>query len=130
MADPIKTAQSILAQVSSANPRLPSDEDLGELARAYLALCPPPGTKPRLHTLGNVLVTAAAAADFRRVETVDGAEAARRELTETMLAAKEATGGSWIAHARASGLDITAKVSIEGRLAVVTHCHARPGRRR
>ena len=85
----------------------------------------------RLGDTGQVYVTAAAAmvyADELRMRP----EEARRELTELLLDAVPGAGGSgtieqWRYRRRSTGLDISARVTREGRLAVVVSVTVRSG---
>lgn len=79
--------------------------------------------RPTLAETGQVYVSLAAAREFARAEQItSGDEAARRELTELLLDAKESLTepGKWRARKRSSGMDVTARVVCEGRLLVVT----------
>ncbi|MEO7895895.1 MAG: hypothetical protein ABIR65_01230 [Pseudolysinimonas sp.] len=134
MSDPIKTSHAILTAVGQRDHELPVDEDLADLARAYVALVAPPSSKRKLSEVGAVYISEAAAAEFRAAEGHATVEAARRELTTIMLDAKEASDGSWQSRRRSTSLAVSARVAVEGRLAVVTHVHSRAltvhGRRR
>lgn len=75
--------------------------------------------KERLHTIGTVYVTLAAAEQYLRAcPRLSGVEAARRELTERMLDGHMVDDRK--ARARSQDVDITAIVVREGRLLVVT----------
>lgn len=130
MTTPDKTAARILQQQGYAAPRLPPIEDLAELARAYQRLAGRHADDAA--GIGQVYVTLAAArsylADMERLgDAPTGIEEARRELTELLL---DATTGplhglaagqpeAWRARSRTTGLDVSARVAREGRLAIV-----------
>lgn len=85
--------------------------------------------RPTLAETGAVYVTLSAA---RRFAELGGygpheIEAARRELTELLLDAKQSMTdpSRWRARKRSTDLDITAIVAREGRLLVVTAVNAR-----
>lgn len=123
MSDPIKTAQTILAEAGKQRmPRLDVDA-FAELARAYLAT-----RGDTLATVGQIYVTPTAAAAFAAVERIYSDEDARRELTELLIDAKQEEDETrWRMRVRSTGLDIQARVSREGRLLVVTHVNVRDG---
>ena len=82
-----------------------------------------PPTRPTLADTGQIYVSLAAAREFARAERItSGDEAARRELTELLLDAKQSTSepGKWRARKRSTGVDITCRIVCEGRLLVVT----------
>lgn len=85
--------------------------------------------RPTIADLGGcVYVTLAAARSFARAAGYNEheVEAARRELTELLLDARQSTDPSrWRMRRRATDLDITAIVAREGRLYVVTSVNAR-----
>lgn len=83
-----------------------------------------------LHQTGTVYVTAAAARTYGE-ETGLRPEEARRELTEYLLDATQTAPAqdgrpeAWRRRTRSSGVDVTARVSREGRLAVVVSVSVR-----
>lgn len=84
----------------------------------------------RLGETGQVHVTQAAT-DVYADYTQQGFEEARRELVTLLLGARRKgvtdTGAeNWRARSRPLGVDVTAHISREGPLAVVTHVHVRP----
>lgn len=89
-----------------------------------------PAQRPTLADLGGcVYVTLSAARSFARAGGYGEheLEAARRELTELLLDARQSTTdpSRWRMRRRATDLDITAIVAREGRLYVVTSVNAR-----
>lgn len=82
----------------------------------------------KLSELGQIYVTHAAAAKYAYLRDMLP-EAARRELTELLLDATVQQERSEPLHvrarSRATGLDVSATVTHEGRLLVVLSCHVR-----
>lgn len=123
MADPTRTARYLVAQSGYETPRVPSYDELLELARAHLATIAPGETLGRA---GQIVVSLAAAEQYADAEGIDGIEQARRELTELLIDARPTSEpGKWRARSRSTGLDITARVAAEGRLLIVTSVHVR-----
>lgn len=88
----------------------------------------PPPERPRLGAQGQIYVTLAAARQYLEAVDVPGdIETARRELTELMLDARQNPDdpGAYRARSHATGLDLSARVSVEGRLHVVVHVSVR-----
>jgi hypothetical protein len=84
--------------------------------------------KPRLSTEGQIYVTLAAAEQYlAQAGSLEGIESARRELTTLMLDAYRTDGDPDCCRYRNSsrGIDLTARVSKEGRLIVVISAHVR-----
>lgn len=134
MTDAEKIAQKILAELGKLRAgKLDRPErqsialaELEPLARDYLAAKGAGGA--RLMDAGPVYVSLAAAREYARAESiVSGDEAARRELTELLVDAKQSTTdlAQWRFRRRADGVDITARVAREGRLLVVTSISVR-----
>ncbi len=82
---------------------------------------------------GQILITQAAAREYAEARRV-GVEAARREITVLLAAARRTTAPrgdgrcdleGWRARSRPLGIDISAHVSREPGLAVVTHVGVR-----
>lgn len=75
-----------------------------------------------LAEIGQIYVSLAAAREFARAERITDGEAARRELTELLLDARQSPHDPslWRMRRRSTGLDISARIKIEGRLYVVT----------
>jgi hypothetical protein len=88
--------------------------------------------RERLGETGQVYVTYAAAATYA-AELGLRPEEARRELTELLLDATRPESSAWEAperwrrRSRSSGVDVTARVAREGRLAVVVSVSVRSG---
>jgi hypothetical protein len=86
--------------------------------------------RPRLGAQGQVYVTLAAAQSYADAERL-GIEEARRELTEYLLEATPSGDGTaghperWRFRRRSTGLDITARISREGKLLVVVAANVR-----
>lgn len=126
------TAQTILARLGELRAgKLPADRqtvpiaDLEALARDYLSRSGPAGTT--LGTTGSVYVTLAAAREFGAVERIHDDEAARRELTELLIDAKQSATDpdQWRTRKRSTGIDVSARVVREGRLMIVTSTSTR-----
>lgn len=86
-------------------------------------------TRNRLGETGQVYVTLAAAQTYAAQRGLQ-IEAARRELTEHLLDATAVSGGRddvelWRFRRSSSGVDISARIVREGRLAVVISVNAR-----
>lgn len=86
-------------------------------------------TGPLLCETGTVYVTLAAARSAL-AEWGGGEEHARRRLTEVLLDARAVdrtvSPEQWRARQRSTGVDVTARIVREGRLAVVVSCSVRP----
>lgn len=80
-----------------------------------------PNEEPREHLsdVANVYVTAAAAREFGASRGIPE-ETARRELTVLLLGAYKTSNGGWRRRIQSRRIDVTARVSFEGELAVVT----------
>lgn len=79
---------------------------------------------PTLGQRGQVFVSLTAAQQHAAARDLP-LETARRELTELLLDAREASDGSWRARKRSLDVDVSARVSQEGALLVVTYAHTR-----
>lgn len=125
-----KTVRYLRQQASRDAPRLPPFPEILELGEAYLAEVGD-GTEAAfrrtLGETGQVYVTLAASRAYGAIERL-GDEEARRELTEMLLDAKESetTPGQWRFRRRSEAIDITARVSKDNQLLVVTTVSVRP----
>lgn len=122
-----KTAERILAEHGQRRPtpRLPPIEDLADLARAYIKLAGEP--RETLADGETLYVSLEAAREYGAAERIHNDEVARRQLTDILIDASQAADDPtlWRARSRSSGLDISARVAIEGRLLVVTTVNVR-----
>jgi hypothetical protein len=89
--------------------------------------------RPTLAETGHVYVTLSAARTYADHERLKDEEA-RRELTELLLDARrveqgEQPGGPqlWRMRRRSTGLDLTARIAVQGRLHVVVAVSVREG---
>jgi hypothetical protein len=128
-----KTAQRILAEEGQrrTDPRLPPFADIVELARDYLRGAGPDVSGPRESLTAGpeaLYVTQAAARQYAEARRINDPEQARIQLTALLIDARQhATDlSTWRMRSKSTGLDIAAKVAIEGRLLMVTHVSVRP----
>lgn len=121
-----KIAHHILAQAGQPDPQPPPLDQLAELAREYLRLAP--GARETLSDVPALFVSLGAAREFGAAMRHANDETARRRLTELLVDAKQSATdpAEWRYRNRATAIDITAHVAVEGRLLVVTHVHVRP----
>lgn len=126
-----RTAQAILAEDGQRREhRPPAWPALVELARDYLRLAGPDVTGPRESLTDGpeaLYVSLAAAQEYRRHVRAANDEAARRQLTELLIDAKQSATdlSSWRMRSKSTGIDITARIAIECRLLVVAHVEVR-----
>jgi hypothetical protein len=124
-----RTAAALMAQLGGGpgkDARIPPDEGLHALARAYTELARSVAEAPLA-----IYVTISAAREYASAVGLHGEdERARRALTLEMLGARPSPSDptQW-RRRRSGGADITARVTIEGPLAIVTHVSVRGGRR-
>lgn len=125
-----RTAARLLAEHGQRHPtsRVPL-ADLAELAVDYQRLA---RAAAGAETIGVVYVTLAAAETYAAAEQIQ-IEEARRELTELLLDAARVKGEPsargatelWRCRRRSTGLDISARISRESKLAVVVSINVR-----
>lgn len=114
-----RCADHVSLDVERANPSNPSNSSKSSQRR-------------RLGTTGHIYVTYAAAATYAAALGLRPEEA-RRELTELLLDATRPENAAWETperwrrRSRNAGVDITARVAREGRLAVVVSVSVRSG---
>lgn len=123
-----RTVAYLRRQAGFAAPRLPPLGELLELAEAYVAEVgdgSEGSLRPTLGETGQVFVTIDPARAFGAEERLTD-EAARQDLTELLLDAKQSEPGLWRVRRRSHGLDISARVRQVGRLLVVEHISVRP----
>lgn len=94
----------------------------------------PDAQRPTLAETGHVYVTLSAARTYGAAERIRGDEEARRELTELLLDARRVEQDErpgepqlWRMRKRSTGLDITARIAVQGRLHVVVAVNVRDG---
>jgi len=123
-----KTADYIIRQSGYPQPRMPPIDELADLAHAYIALA---GTDDASHDAlggeGQIYVSERAAREYAAAVREPNVEIARQELTAVLLEARQHSTdlSLWRARSRSSGLDISARVDIQGKLLVVTQVSVR-----